>query len=91
MKSLKLILGALVVSAVLASSAFAQSAYRADEMSKDPSSFRVGDSEDLQGDQRRADELRVCENMKERAESTQREQFKNFIKDKHFGRGSDYI
>ncbi len=60
-------------------------------MRNDPVIFRVGDSEDLQGDQLRADELKVCENMRERAENTQREQFKKFMKEKHFGRGSDYI
>lgn len=91
MKSLKLVLMALFVSSLMASSAFAQNAMRADELINNPESFRVGDSDDLQADQLRADQLKVCENHREKIESRQKEQFQKFIHDRHFSRGSDYI
>nr|BDT29061.1 hypothetical protein BHI3_25270 [Bacteriovorax sp. HI3] len=91
MKTLQLIFGALLLSLVFGSSVFAQDAMRADEYRNHPESFRIGDSNDLQADQMRADEMRVCENHRERIEGVQKEQFKKFIHDRHFNRGSDYI
>ncbi len=91
MKTLQFIFSALVLSIVFGSSVFAQDAMRADEYKNHPETFRIGDSNDLQADQMRADEMKICEAHRERIEGVQKDQFKKFIHDRHFSRGSDYI
>lgn len=48
---MKMFLALAMVMMMAAGQSFAQSALRADEKMKDPSSYRLGDSEDLQNDQ----------------------------------------
>lgn len=51
MKSLKIVLAVVLVSSMIGTSAFAQSRMRGDEIIKNPQEYRLGDSDDLQGDQ----------------------------------------
>ncbi|MEA9356088.1 hypothetical protein SHI21_07745 [Bacteriovorax sp. PP10] len=87
MKSLKIVLAIALVSSMIGGSAFAQSRMRGDEIIKSPQEYRLGDSDDLQGDQMKIEAV-----SEQRPESTSKvNQFQNHIQHKHLLKNSDYI
>lgn len=78
MKSLKMVLAIALLSSMVAGSAFAQSAVRGDEMIKNPQEYRLGDSDDLQGDQMKVDQ--VCNDEKAKESVSQQEDLSKAIK-----------
>lgn len=66
MKSLKIVQGLVLVSSLFAASAYAQSSVRGDELLKNPSQYRLGDSNDLQGDELRVEQNKVCNDQSHR-------------------------
>lgn len=81
------ILSLALMSLVISSQAFAQSAVRADEAAKHPEQYRLGDSNDLQDDQLKIDQSKMCElNSEVNAQKHQQ----NVLK-KHLIKNSDYI
>ncbi len=81
------ILALALMSLVISSQAFAQSALRADEAAKHPEQYRLGDSNDLQDDQLKIDQAKMCEFQ---SESSSQKHQQNILK-KHLIKNSDYI
>lgn len=86
MKSLKIVLAIALVSSMIGSSAFAQSRMRGDEIIKNPQEYRLGDSDDLQGDQIKMEAMHEQKN-----DSNKMNQYQNHIQHKHLLKNSDYI
>lgn len=87
MKSLKMVLAIALMSSMIAGSAFAQSRMRGDEVIQNPQEYRLGDSDDLQGDQLK---LEAISKQKDK-EGVRSNHHQNHLMQKHFLKNSDYI
>lgn len=86
MKSLKLILAVALASSMIAGSAFAQSRMRGDEIIQNPQEYRLGDSEDMQGDQMKVEAI-----MQQREQNMKIIKHQNHLLQKHLLKNSDLI
>lgn len=87
MKSLKIVLAIAIVSSMIGSSAFAQSRMRGDEIIKNPQEYRLGDSDDLQGDELK---MEAMSDLKQ-DQNSKAIKYQNRIQHKHLLKNSDYI
>lgn len=86
MKSLKLVLAVALASSMIAGSAFAQSRMRGDEFIQNPQEYRLGDSEDMQGDQMKVEAIN-----QQREQNLKNIKHQNHLLQKHLLKNSDYI
>jgi len=87
MKSLKMVLAIALVSSMVGGSAFAQSRMRGDEIINNPQEYRLGDSDDLQGDQLKMEAM----SEQKQDQNSKVNQYQNKIQHKHLLKNSDYI
>ena len=87
MKSLKIVLAIVLVSSMIGGSAFAQSRMRGDEIKNNPQEYRLGDSDDLQGDELKMEAM--LEQKRDQDSKAMKSQ--NRIHHKHLLKNSDYI